>query len=336
MSKLTGVSKIILAAGRSTAVLSLAALWLLPVAPAAAQTTYIAVGDSVAYGYMNSTLTPVGGSGYPGYAQLYDAFLSAQAGAPVTLLNLGIVGETTTSLLTHSAGNAALNSNYSASPSSSQFALLSADLNPSITHITVQIGANDMLGLALNPSFAYGTPATQQALLASTLVTVQSNYNALLTQISTLDPGADVQVLDYYNPYAALPPSTPAQPYNDYLREMSVPLLGGLNAVIAQQAALHDDSLVDLAGPFAGQESTLTRSSEYIDFGGLSVPNDHPTAAGYAVIAQQLEPAAVPEASSVVSFGLLLLLAVGGAVISAHRKPSRRKSRTSAAAPAKS
>lgn len=331
MSKFTGASKIISAAGWGAALLGLAAVGLLPEAPAAAQTpTYIAVGDSVAYGYMNSTLTPAGGSGYPGYTQLYDGFLSAQAGAPVMLLNLGIVGETTTSLLTNSAGNAALNSNYSAALPSSQFALLSADLNPSVTHITVQIGANDMLGLAVNPSFAFGTPAAQQALLASTLATVQSNYNALLTQINTLDPGANVQVLDYYNPYANLPPSTPAQPYNDYLRTVSVPLLGGLNAVIAQEAVLHDDSLVDLAGPFAGQEATLTRSNEYVDFGGLSVPNDHPTAAGYAVIAHQLEPAAVPEASSAVSFSLLLLLTLGGAVISAHRKSSRRRSRTSA------
>ena len=322
------MSKLIPAAGRTAMLIGLASLSFLPATPAAAQTagtatnTYIAVGDSVAYGYMNSTLTPAGGSGYPGYTQLYDSFLSAQAAAPVTLLNLGIVGETTTSLLHNSGGNAALNSNYSAATPLSQFALLTADLTPSVTHITVQIGANDMLGLATNPSFAFGTPAAPQALLASTLARVQSNYNALLSQISTLDPGADVQVLDYYNPYANLPPSTPAQPYNDYLRTVSGPLLGGLNGVIAQEAAAHHDSLVDLAGPFAGQESTLTRSSEYIDFGGVFVPNDHPTAAGYAVIARQLEAAPIPEASSVVSFGLLLLLGLGGVFVSARKKDS--------------
>jgi len=90
--------------------------------------TYIAVGDSVAYGYMDPVSTPTGPAGYPGYAQPYDAFLSAQAGMPVTLLNLGIVGETTATLLNNSAGNAALNSNYSATLPFSQYDQLSADL----------------------------------------------------------------------------------------------------------------------------------------------------------------------------------------------------------------
>jgi lysophospholipase L1-like esterase len=317
------MSNLITAARRSPALLGLAALALLPAIPAAAQpaSTYIAVGDSVAYGYMNSSLTPAGGSGYPGYTQAYDNFLSAQAGAPVTLLNLGIVGETTASLLNNSSGNAALNSNYSVATPQSQFALLTADLNPNVTHITVQIGANDLLGLATSTAFFSDTPADQQALLNVALATVQSNYDTLLTQIGTLDPGADVQVLDYYNPYANLPASTLAQPYNDYLRIVSGPLLGGLNTVIAQEAAAHHDTLVDLAGPFAGQESTLTFSSDYIAEYGTFVPNDHPTAAGYAVIANQLAgPAAVPEASSVVSFGLLLLLGLGGAALSARKK----------------
>ncbi len=50
--------------------------------------TYLALGDSVAYGYQNDTVTPPGianAGGYPGYTQAYDAFLSQQAGTPVNL-----------------------------------------------------------------------------------------------------------------------------------------------------------------------------------------------------------------------------------------------------------
>ncbi|MGI4788351.1 MAG: SGNH/GDSL hydrolase family protein [Janthinobacterium lividum] len=308
------------AAFKGAVVLGLTALAASLPAFAGGGGTYIAVGDSAAYGYMNSVLTPAGGSGYAGYTQLYDTYLSTQAGAPVTLLNLGIVGETSTSLLQNSTGNSALNSNYSVATPESQFALLIANLTPDVTHVTVQIGANDMLALATNPAFVVGDPSTQQTLLNTTLATIAFNYNTLLTQISTLAPGADVQVLDYYNPYAALPASTLTQPYNDYLRTVSGPLIGGLNSVIAQEAALHHDTLVDLAGPFAGQESTLTRSSEYIPFDGTFVPNDHPTAAGYAVIAQQLETSPVPEASSAITTGLLLALGLGSLAVASRKK----------------
>ena len=294
---------------------------------AQAQKTYVAVGDSLAYGYMDSAATPVGTAGYPGYAQPYDAFLSSP-GNTVSLVNLGIVGETTDSLLNNSAGNSTLNSNYSAANPTSQYALLSADLNPNVSNVTVQIGGNDILGLASDPgfqdAFVDGDTATVQADLANTLAHIGANYNAILTQISALAPGAKVQAMGYYNPYAFLPPTSQN---NVYLQAVSGPLEQGLNTLIAQEAALHHDQFVDLADPFAahGNEyGNYVLTGEMIPTAFGPLPNDHPTALGYGLIVQQLEASApVPEASTALSFGALTALGLGGLVVAARRRKGR-------------
>ncbi len=318
----------ILSASRVASLALLLALTACPPQAAQAQ-TYVAVGDSLAYGFMDSVATPVGTAGASGYAQPYAAFLSA-SGKTVSLVNLGIVGETTDSLLHNSAGNSALNSNYSAASPISQYNLLSADLTPSVSNVTVQIGGNDILGLASNPAFADafldGDMVTVQTDLAATLATVKANYDTLLTRINALAPGADVQALGYYGPYAFLPPASPASPYNDYLRTVSAPLEQGLNDVIAQEAALHHDQFVDLAAPFAAHGNEYDKyvlTDESLPTALGPVPNDHPTALGYALIAQQLEAAPVPEASTALSFGLLVALGLGGLVVAARRKKAR-------------
>lgn len=310
---------------------TLALLLALAAGSASAQKTYVAVGDSLAYGFMDPVKTPLGTGGAPGYTQPYDAFLSAQAKAPITLVDLGIVGETTDSLLHNAVGNSALNSNYSAASPTSQYDLLSSTLNGNVSNVTVQIGGNDILGLASDPAFqdafVDGDSATVQKLLTDTLTQIGANYDTLLTRIDALAPGADVQALGYYNPYAFLPPATLASPYNDYLRAVSVPLEQGLNGVIAQEAALHHAQYVDLAPAFDAHGSdydqyVLTDEPLQTAFGPL--PNDHPTALGYSLITQQLEaPAAVPETSTVVSFGLLLALGLGGLAVTARRKKAR-------------
>ncbi len=300
--------------------------------PAAAQHTYLAVGDSIAFGYQDQKRTPLPAAppfstGFVGYAQPYDAFLSAQAGTPVALLNLGIFGETTASLVTASpatAGNGLLNGNYNPAAPQTQYALLTSELTAlggSVSNVTVQVGANDILDLATTAAFEdafdKGDSATEQALLAGTLANVGKNYDFLLGQVHALAPSADVQVLGYYDPYAAL---TGTDPISLYLRAATGPLTKALNAEIAQEAATHGDQFVDLSGPFAGHESTLTLSGELIPTPFGLAPNDHPSAAGYAVIARQLEAAPVPEASGAASLGLLLLLGTGGMVVVARRK----------------
>lgn len=319
---------------RPYGVVALGLLLGLTARPAAAQRTYLAVGDSVAFGYQDQKLTPLPAAppfstGFAGYAQPYAATLSARAGAPVTLVNLGIVGETAASLVSASANTAAnglLNGNYSVGAPQTQYALLTAFLTApgaDTTNITVQVGANDVLNLAATPAFEdafdTGDSATVQKLLAGTLADVGTNYDLLLGQIHALAPSADVQVLGYYDPYAAL---TGLDPVSVYLRAVSAPLNQALNAKLAQEALAHGDRFVDLAGPFTGHEATLTLSGELVPTAFGPAPNDHPSAAGYALIASQLaaSPAPVPESSGAISLGLLLLLGAGGVVAAARKK----------------
>jgi len=318
-----------------SAALGAAALALLTLAappPATAQAkTYVAVGDSLAYGFMNFTSTPVGTTGFAGYAQPYDVFLSAQAGAPVALVNLGIVGETTDSLLHNGGENDDLNSHYS--ETTSQYDLLSTYLNTNVQNITVQVGANDLLGLATTAAFksavATGNTSAEQALLNGTLANVTANYDTLLARINALAPGADVQVVGYYSPYAGLPVTDLA---SGYLHAISDPLTQSLNAVLQAEAAKHGaqyvDLYVDLYAPFHGRESTLLLNGDLLDTPFGPLPNDHPTDAGYAVITRQLEAAPVPEASPAVSLGLLLALGLG-VVAAARRKKAKTASASS-------
>ena len=288
--------------------------------PASAQKTYVAVGDSLAYGFMDAVVTPVGTAGFPGYTQPYAAFLSAP-GRTVSPVNLGIVGETTDSLLHNAAGNSALNSNYSAAAPTSQYDLLLTKLNSTVSNVTVQIGGNDILNLASNPAFqdafVDGDTVTVQTLLQGTLAQIGANYDALLTRINTLAPGARVQALGYYNPYAFLPQTSLN---NIYLRASSIPLEQGLNDVIAREAALHHDQFVDLAPAFnahGGDYNRYVLTDELIPTAFGPLPNDHPTALGYGLIAQQLAAAPVPEASTTVSLSLLLL---GGLTAAIRRR----------------
>ena len=294
--------------------------------PASAQATYVAVGDSLAYGFMDAVVTPIGTAGFPGYAQSYAAFLSAPS-RTVSLVNLGIVGETTDSLLHNAAGNSALNTNYSAAAPTSQYDLLLTKLNSTVSNVTVQIGGNDILNLASNPvfqdAFVDGDTATVQTLLQGTLAQIGANYDVLLTRIDALVPGAHVQALGYYNPYAFLPPTSLN---NIYLRASSIPLEQGLNDIIAHEAALHHDQFVDLAPAFnahGGDYNKYVLTDELVPTAFGPLPNDHPTIQGYKLIADQLAAAPVPEASTALSFGLLAALGLGGLAVAVRRRKTR-------------
>jgi len=314
-----------ISAGSRAAFLALLSVLLLAVGPppAAAQAkTYVALGDSVAYGFMNLTSTPLGTAGFPGYVQPYAAFL----GTNVTPVNLGIVGETTTSLLNNSGENDDLNSHYS--ETTSQYDLLSTYLSSNASNITIQVGANDLLALAQTTAFQQavqkaaltGDAADEQRLLNGTLAIVASNYDTLLTRVSALAPGARVQVLGYYSPYSGLPATDPA---SGYLHGISDPLTLSLNTVLKGESAKFGAQYVDLYTPFHGNEAALLLNGELLNTPFGLLPNDHPTAAGYAVIARQLAAAPVPEASPAVSFGLLLALGLGGMIVAARRKKAR-------------
>src|SRR5262249_41951774 len=153
--------------------------------------------------------------------------------------------------------------------------------------VTIQLGANDLFALALDPAFLAKGAAEQFAILQSTLGAVQANVAALLTELEKAAPGAKLFVLGYYNPFAPFA-SDPTSPLftTPHLPALTLRLPNQLLAAAAQALA---PPYIDLYTPFQGHELA------YTDVANPAIPgNVHPDPAGYAVIATQLA-AAIPE-----------------------------------------
>ena len=173
--------------------------------------------------------------------------------------------------------------------------------------VTIGLGFND-LGEAASVA---DVPATLDA--------YRTAYSAVLDQVRGALPDANLFVLNYYNPFPA-DPGSPAAP---------IFAAGGmqLNGIIADMAASHGATLVDLATPFVGNEAAYTLIDEQphgsavgTPFAGtLPVGDVHPDyVPGYRVIADQFILASggsVPEPTTA-----LLLPAAAGAMALRRRR----------------
>jgi lysophospholipase L1-like esterase len=281
----------------SSACVGLAAIAMAAVTPRAVQAgsmTYIAVGDSVAFGETDFTHNPsYGDRGY--VSQVANSLASMNGGVRPNVINLGVDGETSTSFF--GGGQAAMpwNLNYSGTTTSQNTMLLS-DLaaqkaaGNTVSNITVSLGANDLFAVMNGPGFFAMPPAQQFSALLGAMSAVQNNYTALLSEIHALAPSAQVSLVGYYNPYAAVPGAPPAQ--------LAGPAIQLLNAIIAGEAAAFGDKYVDTYSAFLGKEAQLTHITD--------TPvgtNVHPNDAGYTVIANAINP--VPEPSTLAILGVL-------------------------------
>jgi lysophospholipase L1-like esterase len=249
---------------------------------------YMALGDSYAYGYTTQGGTP-NGLGDIGYVKLFaDALASVNGDVRPALLNLAIPGETTVSYLRSGNGTPALpyNQNYAATNSPSQSTLLNQKIvalranNERIRWVTLQIGGNDLLHLFVDPAFRSASSTEQQAILSTTLNTVRTNIQTILSQIRTLVPQATLFVIGYADPFVGLGAANP-------LAGLSTPLTRQVNTIISQETANVSGRFVDVFTPFQGQETTLTLITTE-DPPGSGIPDFHPSAAGYTRIAELL------------------------------------------------
>jgi lysophospholipase L1-like esterase len=289
--------------------------------PAVAGSTYLAIGDSVAFGEFRFQEGP--NDGIRGYVAPYADFLATSNGGvrPQTI-NLAVSGETSTTFFNGGppgpgpipgAPAYGRNTNYT-QPFPAQNSLLLATIaaqhaaGNTIDNITVQLGANDFYALAIDPANFTKTPLQQQAILGATLAQFQSNYTALLSELTALAPEANLVLLGYYDPFGpfANDPTNPFFPTS----QLSGPAIQGLDQIIAAEATAFNARYIDLYTPFLGNELSLT------DVANPLIPgNVHPTPAGYGVIFGQL----VPEPS-----GLLMLGTSAIAGLALARRRSRR------------
>jgi lysophospholipase L1-like esterase len=222
-------------------------------------------------------------------------------------MNLATYGETTSSFFAGGNSAATMNENYTNTATSQNSLMLStiaaqkASGDP-INTVSVQLGANDLFAVANTPGF-FTKPADQQlALIQAALATVATNVGNVLGELRAQLPNANLIVMGYYNPYAAVPS-------NPFAAD-AAQAIQGLNAVLKADAQAFGARYVDNYTPFLGNEAAYT----FITSSG-SQYNVHPNDTGYQVIASQMEQ--VPEPSTFVVLGAGVL---GMAVVRVRRR----------------
>lgn len=241
---------------------------------------YLALGDSVAFGYQPGDMSLSDGDrGYVG--PLRDAL-----GNP-NFTNLSITGESAVSFGDTSNPARALNSNYlwaggsQLSRAQSLFGIMKADGSANDT-VSFALGANDLFGLLLGGS----TPTLGQ--ITATINAVDARYSSFLTALRADLPDAKLILPGYYNPLGASP--------DPFIKTGTDFAMTSLNAKIQAQAVAHGGIYVDFFGVVKGHELQYTHIGD--------TPFDvHPTDAGYAALGRAAVQA-VPEPTSVMALGL--------------------------------
>lgn len=284
----------------------------------AAPATYLAIGDSWAFGYLSSLpggTPPIelggGSAGVQGYVSGFATSLSYLEGNAVNVISTARPGEQTTSY----GANASIlgvnyNTNYAPFFNTSQQNLVASVISQSqnatidpIKYVTVQLGGNDLLDIFDPNTFALtGDPNALKA-------QVKSNVTALLSGLRADLPDARIFLLDYGNPFNGAAFLTPVQKAGfDFIAQTY-----GNGALQEAAAAVAGVEYVDIYPTFAGQEATLTS----INSADLTSPyNFHPNAAGYSAISDTLGAVVVPEAGTLALAGL----GIAGVVIGFVRR----------------
>lgn len=258
--------------------------------------TYLALGDSYAFGYTTEAEAEPS-PGYQGYVALYAERLETKK-RPLNVINLAIPGETSATFFTGGSPGAYLNQNYPLTPTPAGYptnAIPQMDLaltrieqehqaGRAVTRITLQIGGNDLLALVTNPEFGTVDEARRQQALAYVLDRVAARYAEILRRLRAAAPEALLLTVGYLNPF---PPLGPSFPFQDFARQ-AVP---ALNRVIAARSRAAGAIYVDLYDRFLGHEGQWTNITGAPTPGptpGTQAPNVHPNDKGYKVIAHLL------------------------------------------------
>jgi lysophospholipase L1-like esterase len=274
---------------------------LAPRAAHAGSMTYLALGDSVAFGETDYSHNPSYGD--RGYVGPYASFLGDHnGGVRPNVVNLAVDGETSSTFFNggtrvystqYGESPTSLNLNYTDPQTTQNAMLLSTVANQAaaghtIGTVSVQVGANDLFAVMNSPGFFSLAPSAQQAAIMQALGTFQANETKLLGELHTLVPNAQLIMPGYYNPYNADPKNP--------LAGLADGAIKGLNQIIAAEANAFGGRYVDTYSAIAGHEAAYT----YIASG-----NVHPNALGYGAITTAIETVPEPGTAAVLVLGLI-------------------------------
>lgn len=286
-----------------------------PAAPSVGN-QYLALGDSIAYGYQAakfaSEYPSIDPSTFKGYVDGFGHWLQTNVNPALTVVNDGCPGETTTSLISGfnpSAGlcgkgsgfpYAFLHHNYGIGNSQLQDAISVLQASPSTTTpVTLDIGANDLLDF-LQQTCGFGTasysPSCVSSGMSAKFAQITSNISSILDQLQAAAPNANYMVMGLYNPYPG------ALTVGSISGDQAV---AQLNSQIKQVAVSHGARFVDPLPVFNPTISTggaetgdvpticaLTGMCPGGTYNPASASADiHPSDKGYAALASLFESA---------------------------------------------
>ncbi len=216
-------------------------------------TYYVALGDSLA---ANVGVTEPA----DGYVSRFHNQLQIADGASYGLRNFGVSGETSGSLIRSGQLEAAL-----------EFIR-----NNTVAYITLDIGANDLLGHIGSSDCAanFAAPACQ-ARLANVLAAYEPNLDRIFADLRDAAPDATIIFLQTYNPFSLGFGASVA------LEADSNEITRQLNATAVGAASRHDILIADGFGPMQGTTAATTHMLD-------APPDIHPLAIGYDILAGAL------------------------------------------------
>jgi lysophospholipase L1-like esterase len=259
---------------------ALTAAALVPTQAAGADTThyYVALGDSLARGYM-----PGPGDTAQGYAD--DLYAALKAKDPsLQLVKLGCSGETTTTMI----NGRSCTDRYPAG--TSQLAVAEQFLRDhagQVTHLTLDIGANDVDGCATGGSI-------DPVCVVQGTTTIATNLQTILDGLTAADGKLPQSAgMTYYDPFLA---QWLTGLQGQLVASASVTLLVGINSLESLEYAAHGFKIADVAATFHTLDFATQRT--VAPYGSLprnvadicqftfmcSRQNIHPTVAGYQLI----------------------------------------------------
>lgn len=297
----------------ASCVVAVAALGALVLAPAAGANsgggTYLALGDSLAYGYHQAQFaSELKEKGFVEPATFNDGYVDDFGAAlkflnpKLQIINDGCPGETTDTMI---KGSGIYGPNYCAGgPTGSPFPkvflhhpyagtqladALAVAANPNVSTITLDIGANDVLQFI---GHTCGFPATftcTPGQIEAEFGHIASNVGFILANLRAVAPKAKIVFVSQYNPY---PTVLKPEGTGDATVEA---LNGALKGVATALGASFANTLraINFSGTHGGPESgdiptvcAFTAMCPGGTFNPASPQADiHPTKLGYAVMA---------------------------------------------------
>ncbi len=253
-------------------------------------TTYLALGDSLAYGMQVGKLKQQIAAGQVSATTFNTGYVDVLAGRLRTatpdldVVNLGCPGESTSSFIAGPCGFATTGKPFGSTPLPLHTPYSGSQLDAAIAYlqqhqgqvgtITLDIGINDLRGAAAECPTGDGFSGCLAKKWSTAVDKTAANLTTIVSRIRTAAPATDFRVLTYYNWLAVDDPKTGQQ-------------VEKLNAAISRAATAHGARLVDVYPTFnrSGDErETLCELTLYC----RPTKDLHPSDAGYRAIADLL------------------------------------------------